>query len=215
MIYKNNGRCFVNRRAEERFIERGVAIIARRLGLRNSRWTTRRAIFRFYNELWIPSGPGIRAQVESKLVPSFSPFAEARVSRDAYSIVPHLGLFGRFEAEMIRRLNPRLAAVETVHGFPMDRIGAVDQMKILGRAVVHGPLQKPYQAWKLIPGRPLQRAHSGRLLKRFPLIRELYAELPELGLSLNWGTIRLLEQSFNRAMGAMFFLKQYSSKVRW
>lgn len=214
-IYQNSNRSFVSRAEEDAFVARMAELIGRRLGLERIDTISRPDVLRYNNEVWIPAGAGIRAHVESTLTPFYSPFADARVSREAYRIIPHFGAFGRFEGEMIRRLHPGLASVESSYGFPLDREPAKSKLRTHVKAVMRGPLRAPYFSYILSRKGGAQSSYATMLLERFESVRELNSSLPDLGLPLDWAVITSTEESFNRSLGAMFFLRTFSDRVDW
>jgi hypothetical protein len=59
--------------------------------------------------------------IDSQLAYSLSPFLDAGPRLASYRALPHVGLDGRFEAEMIRRLDPALASITSTYGYAFDR----------------------------------------------------------------------------------------------
>lgn len=46
----------------------------------------RRAIHSYYNEIWLPAGPGIRISIENQLSYYISPFTDYKISKSAYQL---------------------------------------------------------------------------------------------------------------------------------
>ncbi len=79
-------------------------------------------IQRFYCEMWVKGGPGIRNQVENQLTYFLSPFADRYLQKYAYQAIPHIGYGGRFQAQMITMLNSRLASILSDYGFTFNKV---------------------------------------------------------------------------------------------
>lgn len=88
----------------------------------NQNWLTRREIQRYYCEMWVVGGPGIRNQIENQISYFISPFTDRYLQKYSYDIIPFLGIAGRFQADLIKLINPKLATVISDYGFSFDRI---------------------------------------------------------------------------------------------
>ncbi len=78
-------------------------------------------IKRIENEVLIPAYRGIRPDSVNRIKYSLSPFADYRLSREAYSIIPYLGNSLNFEKGMLQELSPSLAKMRSAYGFPLNR----------------------------------------------------------------------------------------------
>lgn len=87
-----------------------------------SRWIDRRYSRQVYRKVWIPVAAGARLQAENRVGPSVMPFAETLVSSEALACTKWIGLGGALEAEMIRQLDPALAAIPSTYGHSFDRV---------------------------------------------------------------------------------------------
>lgn len=97
-------------------IRSGLDIAAKRI------WLTREEIQRYYCEMWVAGGPGIRNQIENQISYFLSPFTDRHLQKNSYSAVGFLGIGGRFQADLIKLINPKLAAVVSDYGFSFDHI---------------------------------------------------------------------------------------------
>lgn len=88
----------------------------------NSSKLTRKEIQQFYCEMWVCGGPGIRNQIENTLTFFLSPFTEGIIQQHAYSVIDYLGIGGRFQAKMIKKINFNLSAIISDYGFSFDKI---------------------------------------------------------------------------------------------
>lgn len=78
-------------------------------------------IKRIENEVLIPAYRGIRPNSVNRIKFSLSPFADFRLSREAYSIIPYLRKSLNFETAMLQELSPALARIRSAYGFPLNR----------------------------------------------------------------------------------------------
>ena len=86
------------------------------LGVGRLKWADRYLARRWYREVWLPDFAGARLAAESGVAPSIMPFAEPAISAAALAATPYIGPHGEFEAEMIRRLDARIAALPSSYG---------------------------------------------------------------------------------------------------
>ena len=86
------------------------------LGVGKIEWVDRHLARRWYREIWLPFFAGVRLEAENRVGPSVMPFADPQVSAAALEATPYIGSHGDFEAEMIRRLDARIAALPSSYG---------------------------------------------------------------------------------------------------
>lgn len=82
----------------------------------------RQDIQRFYCEMWVPGGPGVRNQIENQISYFLSPFADRYLQKMAYQAMPYLGRGGRFQADLITQIAPQLAAIRSDYGFSFNAV---------------------------------------------------------------------------------------------
>jgi len=71
----------------------------------------------YMQEIFIPANRGLRSSFENRLSMFLYPFTDPEVESFARLAVPFLGLRLDYEAEMIRMINPELAAVKSTYGY--------------------------------------------------------------------------------------------------
>ena len=76
---------------------------------------------RYFGELFSVYGAAVRMNIDGQLAFSLSPFLDLIPRSASYRVLPHLGLAGKVEAEMIRRLSPSIAAIPSTYGYAFDR----------------------------------------------------------------------------------------------
>lgn len=72
---------------------------------------------RIQNEVWNTANRTTRVNVLNQNQFYFAPFTEYKLSHAAYKYVPFLGTSFSFEIEMLKKLDTKLASVETNYGF--------------------------------------------------------------------------------------------------
>jgi hypothetical protein len=116
LIYTSSGDCFNEKKFENDFIDSYQKKIQRILKI-NSRTIDWYEIKRFYNEIQIPGLRAVRTNIENSDIFFLSPFADYNVSKRAYNAIPFLGLSGYFQQQMIKRLDPEIAALLSDYGY--------------------------------------------------------------------------------------------------
>lgn len=74
----------------------------------------------YYGEVRLPECEGVLANADMQLAHFLMPFADAGLQRGAYSLTPHIGVAGRFQAALIGHLDPAIAALPSHYGFPIS-----------------------------------------------------------------------------------------------
>ncbi len=74
----------------------------------------------YYGEVRLPECEGVLANADMQVAHFLMPFADAESQRAAYGLTPHIGVAGRFQAAMIKALDPAIAAVPSHYGFPIS-----------------------------------------------------------------------------------------------
>jgi hypothetical protein len=116
------------------------------------------AMKRFQNEIWNTSNRTTRVNVLNQQQFYFAPFTEYSISHSAYGYVSYLGPSFRFQVEMMKRVDPALAAVTNNYGFSISD-GEPLKMKLFSTAA------------SLLP-RPV-------LYKMYFLFRKTHRNMPE------------------------------------
>jgi len=157
-----------------------------RLGLDFSGWISRNHARRYYGELYSVYGAAVRMSVDNQLAFSLSPFLDLRLRRAVYRALPHLGLAGRVERELIYRLNSTVAALPSTYGYSFDRAEPVRALaKLALRGTVPFRVQNGLQAWRL--GLTQTAAPALALLcQRHPRVRRAVELMRDPAFGLVW-----------------------------
>lgn len=74
----------------------------------------------YYGEVRLPECEGALANADAQVTHFLMPFAEPELQRAAYRLTAQVGVSGRFQAGLIERLDPAIAALPSHHGFPIS-----------------------------------------------------------------------------------------------
>lgn len=133
---------------------------------------------RLYSEIRMPECDGVNSNAHNQIAFYLTPFIEWPVIRQGYRAISHLGLSGRFQADLIGRFDRQIAASPSHYGFPLDR----EPLSWVFRAAVKG--MTPDCLWNLRMSlresfRPALTRLGGAfaLLERSPVLRVGFEEL--------------------------------------
>ncbi|HYF67664.1 MAG TPA: hypothetical protein VD884_05990 [Ohtaekwangia sp.] len=164
-------------------------------------------ILRMYCEMWVPGGPGLRNRMENTLSFFVSPFTERKIQHSAYASFKYLGVNGQFQASMINRLNPNLAAILSDYGYPFTKIPLAYILKsylsgFVGRKTIAA----------------LRKAKNSKYLDTFGKHRanveaKLY-NLNQYGLSFPIKSDLFKQDTYDRLIALSMLLNEYSNKIR-
>jgi hypothetical protein len=76
---------------------------------------------RYMNEIYNPANRALRSSHENRLSFFLSPFTDPYIAQSAYSLVDHLGVSVSYEAELINRIDPEVASLNSAYGFRFNR----------------------------------------------------------------------------------------------
>jgi len=121
LVYHISGRSFTNARFEQDFFDYLSAKVNARLHRKGSEKSISRVeVQQYLNEIYVCSLMGARTNAENKVTTFLTPFIDRQLTRGSYHALPHHGISFGFQQEMIRQLDPELAAVESGYGYPFS-----------------------------------------------------------------------------------------------
>jgi hypothetical protein len=208
LIYYYTGDSFKGITEKKQLLEYIGRKIKKSLEMGDKAHINRLEMKRYQNELFNPSTRTLRTNIENQLAFSLSPFTEHQVSEEAYSIIPNQGLSQRFEIDMIKRLDPEIAAIETNYGYDLIK-GEPLTKKCLTLVKECLPFKLYYNLYKFYkkPDNSYQQ-----LQERFPFIREYSHRLAQAELSIDIHKIKATTLSpLIIAMG--YFLTRFKKKI--
>ncbi|MBN1461630.1 MAG: hypothetical protein JXA57_19030 [Armatimonadetes bacterium] len=161
----------------------------------------------FYSRCWVVGGPSLRNNVEHPCWYFLSPFCEWRIVEAALAATDFVGVDGRFEAELIRRSHPGLAAIETNYGHSFSRTSGGD----LVRAWLKGTQPTAARALgRRIKLQQRQRAKGGNCREIAQAFQEDLGALKDMGLPFQWDRIECDDWALNRAVALGRFVRKHA-----
>jgi len=171
---------------------------------------------RYYSEVRMPDCDGINHNAHNQVAFYLTPFIEYHVVREAYRALPWIGISGRFQAAMIARVDPQLAAFPSHYGFPLSCQSWGHRFK----AALKGGVPDRFWNWRrwfqmrvLGDGRPAAERYKD-MKQRYPLLREceeaLLAYAPKMDLEM-------CARHYAQAPTCIFvgsFLREFAGRLR-
>jgi hypothetical protein len=166
---------------------------------------------KYYNEIWLPSGPGIRASVENILSYYASPFTDYKLTSAAYNIIPWLGKSNEFEELLTKKINPSIA--EMPYGRKRKNINNSLTTTIIFRLGVD---LRNFNRIYIRRLTPKLKTYAKIMMKNYSFIGEtIEIALKYADLKLHNYLNNLADESeFDRLIAAGFVLKNYQKKIK-
>ena len=118
MTYHLSGECFTDSKYENKYFEYLEDKLLKKLGLpAGTKKLSKKYIQKYYNEVYVASLMGVRTNAENVLGHFITPFIDSQLTKTAYRSLPHHGISFDFQQAMIRKMDPRLASVQSGYGY--------------------------------------------------------------------------------------------------
>ncbi len=191
-------------------LDKAGATLGSDLGSRMTQQETRR----YFGELFSVYGAAVRTNIDSQLAFSLSPFLDYGPRLASYRALPYLGLDGRFEAAMISRMSPQLAAITSNYGYPFDRRPPLSR---LAKCAARGLLPYGLQNSLALARSASVDAHYAetykRLLQTQPLVRRAVELMRSEQFGLHWDRVVSDYLILMRALSVGIMLLKYEDCV--
>lgn len=208
-VLNSGGVAVVGRTALENTVDRMSTGTSTSLGIQLGHRLSHQQMRRFFGEVWSSYCLAIRTSVDNQLAFSLSPFLDYPLRWASYRALPHLGVAGRFEGALIRRLNPVAAAVGSTYGHTFDRPEPVwRRLRCAARGAVPLNIQNRRQASRLSRSRPSSPLYE-LLYRRQPLFRQAVEIMRQPCLQLKWERVVQDETIARRAVSLGIMLVKY------
>jgi hypothetical protein len=89
---------------------------------------------RYYSELMMPEGQGAVIDAYNQVSRCIAPFIEPNIIKEAYKGLKYFGSGGEYEGAIIHYLDPSLAHINSIYGYPFDNISLRYKVKEWVRA---------------------------------------------------------------------------------
>ena len=121
LAYHLSGECFTDKKFEHEYFEYLKIKLLKKLGLAdNTKRLSKKDIQKYYNEIYVASLMGVRTNAENVLGHFITPFIDRQLTRTAYRSLPHHGISFKFQQAMIRKMDPKLASVQSGYGYSFE-----------------------------------------------------------------------------------------------
>lgn len=167
-------------------------------------------IKRYYNEIWMPSGPGYRNSCEQQISWFLSPFLDPDISNMAYKLVPNLGIHGEIEAAMITQLNPQLAGLNSAYGYPLN---AFPYSYYLKTWLQYAPSFEFRNTLRKLKAKPKKGLHS--TLNLFPELITYTQKVAELKLPFNIAPLLHHQHIMDRIVAIGYWMTFFEDKLTY
>lgn len=195
---------------KDEIIEKIKSSIEVKIKLNGKKHLSHIDIKRYYAEMWVPSGPGIRNSIENQISYFLSPFMEYDIIINGYKIIRHLGIYDKFQANMIINIDPNLAKIESNDGNFSKR----PYKKLLSIYLVNLFGSKTISYLKYLK-HCLNRIESHRIskLKDIGYIKQIIQIVEDLELDIDINKLSYFETPFSRIIALGHFIKSNQSKL--
>lgn len=211
ILYRYSDNVFRDIKNEKKFYSWFSNKVKKRLGIEDQKFVNRIHVKRYHNEVYNQSNRAVRLTMENKVVFFTGPFIESRVSTRAYESVPRLGMGLDFQAAMIHKLNPKLAAIESNYGYNFSE-GESLKAKLMGGAKELMPKKLFYQLYHHIRKTRSDNFYASYMVA-FPFMgafdKQLDKVLPELDLN----RLKQCRDTGWQLIGLGFLLDQFNHKL--
>lgn len=184
LVYHIGGRSFTDRDFEKDFFNYlGTKVNTRLRRTENEKNISKLEVQQYLNEVYVASLMGARTNAENKVTTFLTPYIDWQVTRNSYNSLPHHGISFDFQQEMIRRLDPELAAVESGYGYSFAE-GEPYRNKL------------KYLIKEAVPGKYFQQVLEKRVIgngnelfkefiNRYPILNEAVGFIKSLNIPIN------------------------------
>lgn len=185
------------------------------LGLgENNKYLSKKDVYRYYGEMWVKKGPGIRNSIENQLSYFISPFTDSKLMQQSYNTVEHLGISGEFEAALIMSVNPALGKIISGYGFSFDKIPASHLLK--HTAISYIPVSLKQKLIKLMIGnKHTFPALNKSLMDNHEVIRNCINEIKKLNLGFDIEKLLMYQDEFDRIVGTGYLISYLEKKHQY
>jgi len=208
--YRYSGDCFRTKQNKNDFFDYLGTKIKIRLNLSHQNRIDHLHVKRYLNEIYNPANRATRMNIENQIAFFLSPFTEYFLSQQAYRALPHLGAYIKFEADLISRLSPSLAAIETHYCKDLAKAESVN-MILMTYAIEFLPKKILY---RLHLKRRSSSHFYARYENRFPFIEDLTKGLADMDLPVEINKLKAQPHVSPLIIAMGYFFNRIGHKVK-
>jgi hypothetical protein len=210
LVYRHSGNCFKKKREKEYFLEYLGNKIKSRVKNSNLKYINHLSVKRYFNEVYNPANRTVWTNAENQIAFCLSPYTDYHLSMNAYSIIPHLGLSQKFEIDMIRRLDPEIASIETDYGYDLIK-GEPFHKRYITYFKEFTPFKLYYKLYELYkPGSSFYQDYE----KKFPFVKTNTKRLYDLNLAINLEKIKSNHFLSPLIISMGYFINKLKDKIQ-
>jgi hypothetical protein len=207
------GDCYSNEESLNNIVNYISNKIIRILGLNEKDSITHLDFKRYLNEVFIPGRLGVRNNAENQLSYFLSPFTDYTVANESYAIVNKLGISDSFEETMIRLLNPKLAAVDSDHGYDFHK-GEPLLRKIKSYFIDLIPIELMYRYYSKQMRKKNVNKQYRMFIEKSAYLREGVSLLNSLDLKIDLDSLSKRPDLMPLILANGFLLNKFKDKIK-
>ncbi len=209
LVLKSSGDQFLSRQGTEELVDYLLFKISKYLKLDTTGSIDHLGVKRYYNEIYNPSNRTVRNNIENQLAFFLSPYTEFHLARQAYGIIPYLGLSSEFEGEMIKQLHPIIAAIMTDYGFDLNKgEPLISKLVTIEKDLLPKPVFNKIYHFKKRENRFLNN-----YMTNFEFSQKLFKNVTNLELPLNLSATLINSYQGTLIMEMGYFLEKLKNKI--
>ncbi len=213
LIYKYSGDCFLSEIEKENFYKYYSDKVSKALDKKMTGRVDHLTVKRFLNEVYIPANRATRTNAENAVMFFLSPFAEYAVAQKAYEAIPYFGLSTGFQKDIIKTLDPEIAAVESDYGYNFYD-GEPLKMKLATLIKEMLPKSLFYKVMHKRKNSNNDQTYK-QLEDKFSFFREYETYLSKLNLALNIEYLKTKADLAPLILSIGVVLKKYENKINY
>jgi hypothetical protein len=211
VLFRYSDNIFLTKKDEQNFLDYYALKIRRKLELGEKKDIDRLDLKRFHNEVYNVSNRAVRCSMENKAAFCLCPFADPVVSYKAYEITPQLGPSLSFESEMIKKINPQLAKIESEYGFNFydgENFGS----KMNGYIKEAIPKKLFFKIYHYKKG-TRKNTFYHQYFKRYPFMKELDDLVDNIPITIDVKQLKNIRDTGWQLISLGFLLKKLKSQI--
>ena len=213
ILFRYSGDIFRTNRLGRDFYDYYSGKVRQGLQLENRKYINRIDIKRFHNEIYNISNRNIRLNMENNVGHLLCPFVDSSISFSAYNIIDKLGNSLSFQSEMIKKINPSLAKIESDYGFNFydgENIKSI----LIGYMKESLPKKLYYKSYKGLKRRASDKTYAS-FLSKFEFMSNGHKSIADLELDIDESKLSQFSESGWQLISLGYFLNKLDDKIEY
>lgn len=216
VYYRFSKEAIANQELYEEMHQRKVRKMSQRIG---SHFLNSRVSFldlrRYYSEIRMPECDGVNNNAHNQIAFFHTPFFDPKIVYEGINATPYIGCDGLYQAKLITRLNPALAAYQSHYGHPFDYVPTSYLVKCWVKGKMPDTLR--YARAKMVSRRRSKGFLPGfiNFINNTPVLMEIKTILSESVLkgSFEKAMIDYAQRPTTLFIGS--FLREFQTNIKW